>query len=121
MLNLFARLWLPLTLFIVGLITYLSLTPLDELPKVSGTDKLHHFIAYATLALPIAYARPRFWFIFILGFVGYSGLIEIIQPYVNRHGEWLDLLANSCGLTLGTLIAAAIRYVKIPDQPKLSS
>ena len=27
-------------------------------------------------------------------FALYSGLIELIQPRVNRYGEWMDFMAN---------------------------
>ncbi len=33
----------------------------------------------------------------------YGGLIELLQEYVllDRHGDWMDLLANSVGTFLG--------------------
>lgn len=82
--------WLLLTIITLIAITYLSLSPLANLPSAPGSDKTHHFIAYAALALPIAFAQPRFWLAILLGLFFYSGLIELIQPYVNRYGEWLD-------------------------------
>jgi uncharacterized membrane protein HdeD (DUF308 family) len=36
--------------------------------------------------------------------VSLSGIIELIQPYVNRHGEWLDFLANTIGVFSGFAI-----------------
>lgn len=74
------------------------------MPAVPGSDKTHHFIAYGTLAFPIAFARPKYWVLYILFFLFCSGMIELIQPYVNRYGEWLDMLANSAGLIIGTAI-----------------
>jgi VanZ family protein len=41
----------------------------------------------------------------MLFFILCGGLIELIQPYVNRHGEWLDMLANTSGVILGALLA----------------
>jgi hypothetical protein len=42
-------------------------------------------------------------------------LIEIIQPYVNRYGEWLDFLANTIGV-ISTYIAVLIyRFYKQSD------
>jgi hypothetical protein len=32
-------------------------------------------------------------------------MIELIQPYVNRHADWLDMLANTSGIILGALLA----------------
>ena len=34
--------------------------------------------------------------------------IELIQPFVNRYGEWEDMAANTCGVLLGTLGGLAI-------------
>ncbi|MBC6439715.1 MAG: hypothetical protein GDA49_04750 [Rhodospirillales bacterium] len=30
-----------------------------------------------------------------------GGLIEGLQPLVNRHAEWLDMAANAAGVTIG--------------------
>jgi len=68
--------WLLFTIVIILPITVLSLFPVDSLPSVPGTDKTHHFIAYGALAFPIALARPDKWLLFIVGFLGYSGVIE---------------------------------------------
>ena len=97
--------WLLLTLIVLTPITVLSLYPLAHLPAAPGSDKLHHFIAYAALAFPVACARPKHWLVIVAGFLAYSGLIELIQPYVNRYGEWLDLGANAIGLLMGLLLA----------------
>lgn len=97
--------WLLLTLIVLTPITVLSLYPLAHLPAAPGSDKLHHFIAYAALAFPVACARPKYWLVIVAGFLAYSGLIELIQPYVNRYGEWLDLGANAIGLLVGMFLA----------------
>ena len=100
--------WLLLTFVILIAIGVLSLTPLEQLPEVPGSDKTHHFIAYAALAFPVAFARPKQWLFFIFGFLAYSGLIELLQPYVNRYGELLDMVANSAGLVIGVTVAYLI-------------
>jgi len=97
--------WVWSSLFLCVLITFLSLTPLAELPKAYGSDKLHHFIAYGVLVLPLALRKPRYWFVVVIGFALLSGAIELIQPQVNRHGGWLDMLANVCGLGCGLVFA----------------
>jgi len=38
----------------------------------------------------------------------WSGAIELIQPYVNRYGEWLDLAANVAGVAIGAMVGIAI-------------
>jgi VanZ family protein len=103
------RHWIILTLTVLLIITVLSLLPLAELPpNVPGSDKLHHFIAYAALMFPITLGKPKhLWFIALL-LVGYSGGIELLQPYVNRYGEWFDLAANSGGLFMGWVMARGV-------------
>ena len=85
-------------------IIWLSLTPLAELPSVPGSDKTHHIIAYAALAIPTAFAFPKRLLITAVLYILLGGLIELIQPYVNRYGEWLDFIANLSGVILGSFI-----------------
>nr|WP_320190199.1 VanZ family protein [uncultured Desulfobacter sp.] len=96
--------WKSLTLVILTIITALSLFPMDALPAAPGTDKTHHFIAYALLMLPTALRKPANWILLGLFFILYSGAIELIQPFVNRYGEWMDLFANSAGVICGAMI-----------------
>ncbi|XOF33520.1 MAG: hypothetical protein ACL93V_16210 [Candidatus Electrothrix sp. YB6] len=42
----------------------------------------------------------------------------MVQPYVNRYGEWLDFAANSTGILCGLLLAELlIRRGFLPDYP----
>ncbi len=102
--------WLAFTLFTLVVITILSLWPLDELPSVPGTDKTHHLIAYAILMLPTALRKPNRWILLGLFFIAYSGAIELLQPYVNRYGEWLDMFANTAGVVCGFIIAEIFNF-----------
>lgn len=104
--------WLALTLLCLTTITLLSLWPADKLPDVPGTDKVHHLIAYACLVFPVALSKPKHWLLITLLFVGWSGVIELIQPYVNRYGEWLDMLANVSGIACGIIIAAVLNRLR---------
>ena len=102
--------WLVLSLGLLLLIATLSLWPLDILPlSVPGSDKLHHFIAYLALVFPAALRQPRRWILVVIFFILCSGLIELVQPYVNRYGEWLDMLANITGVVCGVLLATGVR------------
>ena len=101
--------WALLTVCVFLIITGLSLSPLDSVPSAPGSDKIHHLIAYAALVFPVALRQPNRWLWFVVFFIGYSGLIELIQPYVNRYGEWLDMLANTAGVLCGVALATAIR------------
>jgi VanZ family protein len=104
-LNLLKSFWIPCTIVLLTAITVLSLLPLDSLPPAPGNDKMQHFVSYACLALPAALRKPRGWIVLCLLFVGYSGLIEIIQPYVNRYCDIRDLLANATGVLCGVIVA----------------
>lgn len=99
------------TVFILAIITTLSLWPLDKLPIVPGGDKTHHLIAYAALMFPTALHKPKLWKLIGLFFVAYGGAIELLQPYVNRYGEWPDMAANITGLICGLLIVKLITYL----------
>ena len=104
--------WLIISIFILSTITALSLSPLAELADAPGSDKTHHLISYAALAFPASLRRPTGWKYIILLFAWYSGLIEVIQPYVNRHGEWLDFIGNLSGLLLGFILALWARALR---------
>jgi VanZ family protein len=108
--NFLSTYWFPVTVMLLVIISALSLTPLEQLPLAPGSDKLHHLIAYAALSIPLALKKPRHWWFIVSFFLVYSGLIELIQPYVNRYGEWLDMAANSLGMFCGLLIAELLNY-----------
>lgn len=104
--------WLAFTLLCFTTITVLSLWPADALPVVPGTDKIHHLIAYACLVFPVALSKPKHWLFIVLVFITWSGVIELIQPYANRYGEWLDMLANVAGIGCGIMLARGITYLR---------
>ena len=84
-----------ITIFLLLVITFLSLYPLPELPEFSGTDKTHHLVAYFILVFPSGLRKPKKWGLFVFLFIIFGGVIEMIQPYVNRYGEWFDFFAKS--------------------------
>ena len=108
------RFWRHMTILLLLTIVFLSLYPLPQLPKMDeGADKLYHFIAYLSLALPLAYAHPKYTLLYLLFMISISGSIELIQPYFNRHGEWSDFMANTLGIfsgfSIGRLSALLIK------------
>jgi len=109
--NFISRFYLALTIVILMMITVLSLWPIAELPAVPGSDKTHHFIAYALLMFPTTVKQHKHRWLIMIFFVCYSGAIELIQPYVNRYGEWLDLAANAGGLLIGMLLAQLLLFL----------
>ena len=104
--------WVVITVVIFAAITILSLYPAQSLPVVPGSDKTHHLIAYGALMFPIALRKPKYWLLMGAFFAFWGGGIELIQPFVNRHGEWLDLAANITGLGCGLLMAWIINWFR---------
>ena len=86
--------------FAIGLAT---LTPVETLPNVSGSDKLYHLISFAILTLPIAVIRQKAMWVILSLSIAFGGAIEVTQPLVNRNCEMTDLFANACGAVLGIL------------------
>jgi len=47
----------------------------------------------------------------IIGFfIAYSGAIELLQPYINRYGDWLDMFANTAGVVCGFILAEIVNF-----------
>ena len=101
--------WKPATILLLMVITFLSLYPLPKLPEFQGTDKTYHLVAYFLLTLPSGLKKPNKWVLFIFLFIIFGGFIEIIQPYVNRYGEWLDFFSNSMGVLSGFFTGVALK------------
>lgn len=103
------RLALGLTALLALIIAVLTLMPATAGPPVllPYQDKLHHFLAFAALAFPIAMARPQWvWQAGVVMLI-FGGLIEVIQPYVGRGRELADLLADGAGIVVGTGLGIA--------------
>ena len=82
------------TAIITAVIGVATLTPLPTAIDAPGSDKLHHFIAFAALSYPASAHIRRFSWPIVLASAAFGGAIEIIQPYVNRSGEFLDFAAD---------------------------
>lgn len=92
------------TLLLAAVIGYLTLTPSALLPSVSGSDKLHHVLAFTALAFPTALMRPRYIAAVALVLAAYGGVIEVIQPYFSRSRDLADWYADLLGIGAGTLL-----------------
>ena len=100
-----------ITGFIAVAILVGTLFPVSQLPEVDGGDKAAHLIAFALLALPLNLAGHPRWLLLNTGFVLFGGTIEFIQPFVGRHGEWLDLGADMIGVAVGLLVASGLHLI----------
>ncbi|MBR7889054.1 hypothetical protein J9B83_08835 [Marinomonas sp. A79] len=95
--------------FIMGavIIGWSTLTPAEFLPAAPGGDKLHHVVGFGGWALMCAFGPLKRFLMFALVIVILGGAVEVIQPYVNRYGEWLDFYADAAGV----LLAVAARLL----------
>ncbi|HEY3697070.1 VanZ family protein [Phenylobacterium sp.] len=93
----------------LGVLSWLSLAPTDELPTVDLWDKSEHAIAYAVLATACVLMFPSRLGRIILGCVGFGVLIEFLQAAMGfgRQGDWRDAAAN----TVGVLLVAAVHLL----------
>jgi len=105
-----------LTILLLIIITILSLIPFPELPEVPGKDKTMHLLAYAALAFPVSFARPKAYLRIIIAFLIWSALLEIFQPYFERNQDWIDLLANAAGLLIGFVAGRLLEFLTAPKE-----
>lgn len=96
-----------LALIIAGL----TLTePVSGAGGLNVNDKLAHFLAFAALASPLSFSKPRRAAAVVVGAVLFGALIEVIQPHVGRSAEWADLLADGLGACAGAVLAVWGRH-----------
>ena len=99
---------IPLTAVVITVLTAAMLWPLEAPPPAPvGSDKLVHFIAFATLAFPLA-RTGRFGLIPVL----IGAIIEFIQPTFNRSAELGDWVADTFGVLIGIGLGLAYRRVR---------
>ena len=92
---------LILTFIFTLLILVGTLTPIPQKIDAPDADKWHHFIAFAVLTYPMVAANKRLSFAIVLFGLCLGASIEIIQPYVNRFGDFNDFKADCIGILLG--------------------
>ena len=98
------------TLVLAGLIGVLTLTPIQN--PLPGTDKSHHLVAFAALALPLSFSRPRLAPWVVVAAALYGGAIELIQPLVGRSGEVFDFMADAMGALIGGAAGVGLRWLR---------
>jgi VanZ family protein len=101
--------WRAALLLILGVITWLALSPAPPPQADLGWDKLNHVAAFATLSVVAVLGRSGSFWRIGGALLAYGGLIEVLQSFTpNRVGEWPDLLADGVGIILGLLLAAGL-------------
>lgn len=102
------RYWIALTAINLGIITVLSLIPIEETIEIIYIDKVEHMIAYMALAIPVSLKRPRLFMPLVLFFICYGIGIEIVQAYVGRVGDVIDVIFNITGIALAIIMGRII-------------
>ena len=104
------------------LIATLTHLPPRHLPRVPGSDKTHHFLAYAALALLLGFALmftfPRRWWlpwgVLVVGMC-YGALDEVTQSWVGRTTDIEDWIADAVGTAAGILPVLIVqRWLNVP-------
>ncbi|MHC4268564.1 MAG: VanZ family protein [Planctomycetota bacterium] len=95
----------------VLIITYYSLTPIENIISDNLWDKVSHFFTYLILVILIKNVHIRLSYLTcILICCNYSFITECIQYYIpDRQLDVFDILAN----LLGTLLGVIINYLII--------
>lgn len=108
--------WILTSIVAVGILV-LSLIP--KVPPVMGeftyADKVGHLLAYFVLGLFLFRAmalehRKQAFFITVACCVAYGGLIEVIQHFVGREMELLDMTADLLGTLAGAGVGALLLH-----------
>lgn len=105
----YPRLWLVGGWLLIGLAVLASLSPVQELPHVSGSDKLHHFIAYFLMTLWFAGIYPRSQYVWVgIAMFALGGAIEAAQSAMGlgRQADLYDLIANTSGVVVALIFAS---------------
>ena len=116
----------PISLFLITAIWIICLipipeTPLDDVPMI---DKWTHFVMYGSLCSVIfteyanRHIKPNIKRLAIGGVllpIIMGGLIELAQAHCtggNRSGDWMDWIADSIGVMIGTAIGSLVVYLR---------
>ena len=94
-----------------ALIAYGSLSPPDDVPSVTWSDKINHFIAYMCLSGPLLVAAGRErWLTMIALATAYGALMELAQGTFDagRTADLFDAIANGLGACAGVAIGYAM-------------
>lgn len=116
MLRLYLRRY-ALALLVAVVIVLLSLLPMPDMKvgvEVPLADKWTHMVMYGVLTLVIWFEYQRShnqWDIgklllfAFLAPIAMGGALELMQAHLTtcRSGEWLDFVANTIGVCLGTV------------------
>jgi VanZ family protein len=99
----------------LALITFLSLVPMTELPRVNVSDKFVHLVFYAVPTLLVAFGGLRGSALAAWAglFAAWGAAVEVLQPILsNRTFDWFDMSANAAGAVIALLLATAFHKLR---------
>ena len=99
---------MALTILMVSLICVGTLTPFSQAVEVPGSDKWHHFVAFAVLTTPLICVKAAYWRIIVPFALIFGAVIEVMQPYLSRSGDIYDFYVNATGVLIGLIIGSAV-------------
>jgi VanZ family protein len=70
-------------------------------PRIFSPDKIYHFVAFFSIVFLVVATGPRRWIWVAPLAIAFGGVIELIQPHINRTGTWYDFAANTAGVAAG--------------------
>jgi len=110
----------PFSSFLIVCIVLLSLLPIPDVKMAEDiplVDKWTHMVMYGVLTLAVWFETLRAGVLLSAWRVGLrfllpvmmGGLLELAQAYLTtcRSGEWLDFVANTIGVCIGTAVGFA--------------
>lgn len=117
LLQLYSRWQIPL--FIIGWIgiSLATLLPAEQIPSAPGSDKLHHVIGFAAWTVMIAAGNFKTFSYLCIFIWLWGGVIELIQPHVNRYGEWADFAGDSLGVLIIFTLVFFLRKFQLINLP----
>ena len=115
----------PITILVALCIVLLSLLPIPDMKLAESVpliDKWTHMVMYGVLTLVIwldyrrshqQYNALRLLTFAFLAPIAMGGILELMQAYLTtcRSGEWLDFVANTIGVCIGSVIGILIMTV----------
>ena len=116
-----ARIILVIRVLFVGAVlgvTVLSVVPTSQVDGLES-DKLGHLIAYTVLTLLLVLSLSgdrrvsRGLWVALVSVLLYGALIEVLQHYIGRQFDFMDMVANAVGVLLGAgagLLARTMRW-----------
>lgn len=101
-------------LLLLLIMLYAMLSPQPPGPSMDGyTDKVAHFIGFATLVSVFAAVGTMPLRVLIVLAVTLGGVIELVQPRFGRGAEWADFWANNAGVAVGAVLGTGVNRALI--------